>query len=247
MKFTVIHYPTLLSTNDEALSRISLGVAGEGDFICTDFQEKGRGQAGNSWLSEPSRNLLGSLILKPVHVPPSSQFVLTQVISLAIAESIKSLTNNQEVHIKWPNDILLNRKKVAGILFQNSIKGSFIDYSVVGIGVNINQKAIGSLLPQACSVIDFLDEEISVSDFRDRLFLSIEKYYSMTFSETGLKDLKKAYLNCLFQLGMPAGYEIDNENVIATIVGIDLYGRLLVQSADGEVKAFAFKEIAYKW
>ena len=247
MKFTVIHYPALLSTNDEALSRVSSGVAMEGDFICTDFQEKGRGQAGNSWLSEASRNLLGSLILQPVHIPPSSQFVLTQVISLAIAETVKSLVNNHEVHIKWPNDILLNRKKVAGILFQNSIKGSFIDYSVVGFGVNINQKDIGSLLPQACSVIDVLGEEISVSGFRDRLFLSIEKYYSMTFSETGLKDLEKAYLEGLFQLGASAGYEIDNENVIATIVGIDHYGRLLVQAPDGGVKAFAFKEIAYKW
>ena len=143
MKFNIITLSKVASTNSYAQEQIEAGDLHEGDVIFTLNQESGRGQGVNTWESEAGRNLHLSLILEPNMIHASNQFVLTQMVSLAIVSVINKYvtanSNNPNVKIKWPNNIYVGDKKIAGILFQNYIKGNNIEYSIVGIGINVNQ------------------------------------------------------------------------------------------------------------
>ena len=247
MNFNLFQYESLSSTNDEALRRIASGNAEEGDMICADWQKTGRGQAGNAWFSEPSSNLLCSLILKPRHIEPARQFVLTQAISLALVNVIESFVSGQRIQIKWPNDLLINRKKVAGILFQNSIKGQQIDYAVVGIGINVNQQEFGGGLPYACAIRTYTEADVSIDDFRSQMTESIRNYYQLTFSPQGFLKLEQEYYKRLFQMDSLATYRAHNKRFVAKIIGVDDYGRLLLSTTNGQITPFSFKEIEFLW
>jgi BirA family biotin operon repressor/biotin-[acetyl-CoA-carboxylase] ligase len=119
----------------------------EGTVVITDNQYSGRGQRGNLWISEPGKNLTFSVLLKP-NVRPDQQFVLTQVVALAVADYITTKTN--AVKIKWPNDILVSDKKICGILIESSLSGAVVQFVIAGAGLNINQTVFQN--PRATSL-----------------------------------------------------------------------------------------------
>ena len=110
----------------------------EGLVIYADFQDAGRGQQGNSWESEAKKNILCSLLLYPRRINAQDQFIISEIVSLGIADTLNSIQDG--FAIKWPNDIYYGDKKVAGILIENDLSGKVIYDSIIGFGINVNQE-----------------------------------------------------------------------------------------------------------
>lgn len=137
-KKDIYYYEFIDSTNNKA-KLIAAEGAPEGSIVVAEYQSDGRGRKGRSWLSSTSEGICISLILRPV-IPPTEVSKITLMTAVAIAETLLNLTDI-DVKIKWPNDILVNGKKLAGILTEMSMEIDAIDYVVVGLGLNINTDA----------------------------------------------------------------------------------------------------------
>jgi BirA family biotin operon repressor/biotin-[acetyl-CoA-carboxylase] ligase len=245
MEISFISREVVKSTNDEALIRIAANLATEGELICANLQEQGRGQGGNCWESEAGKNLLCSLILTPHQVVPAKQFILTQVVSLGVLHAIELWVTNEICKVKWPNDLYINDKKVGGILFQNIIKGHILDFAVAGIGVNVNQEFFGEDLPNAGSLKNFCGMEIPLTQFRNQVAQSIDQTYQLTYSKAGIQQINTQYLNKLYRINQWNNYRVSEREFIGMVVGIDEFGRLAVKNQDGQVRCHLFKEIEF--
>src|ERR1035437_6675835 len=124
----------------------------EGTVVITNRQEMGRGQRGTTWESEPNKNLTLSILLHPTFLRPDEQFQLNKAISLGVAGFVVGVLQvDVDVKIKWPNDIYIRNKKVAGILIENSVSGNNLQHSIIGIGINVNQEKFSAKLPNPTS------------------------------------------------------------------------------------------------
>jgi BirA family biotin operon repressor/biotin-[acetyl-CoA-carboxylase] ligase len=175
----VIQLDTTPSTNDYLKQLCDKQAVLDGTVVYTSNQTAGRGQQGNTWEMQKGAGLALSFFLKPNFLPIEKQFYLNMAVSLAVREFCEYFTD-QEVAVKWPNDILINQKKVAGILIENTIQGSKIAQTVVGIGVNVTQKKFSSDLVHATSLS--IQCENGDIDFNIKSMLSVmsaylEKYY----------------------------------------------------------------------
>ncbi|CAN5461122.1 biotin--[acetyl-CoA-carboxylase] ligase [soil metagenome] len=139
----LITLPSVDSTNNYAQQLLESGLAPESTVILALEQTSGRGQRGRSWESEPVMGLYFSLILRPPATHAHRQFMLNKGIAVGVADYIAEQTD-EDVHIKWPNDILINGKKVAGLLIENTLRGSQLSAVIVGVGVNLNQSSFSS-------------------------------------------------------------------------------------------------------
>ena len=144
-----IHLSETDSTNHRAKSLLlqqeALGAQKEILLVTTDYQTAGRGQRGNSWEAERGKNLLFSLTVCPTHTPASQQFVLCELISVALCEVLSRYTDG--IRIKWPNDIYHRDHKLSGILIEHDIEGTYIARTIIGIGLNVNQAYFASDAP----------------------------------------------------------------------------------------------------
>ena len=127
------------STQEYCENLLAVGQPPEGTVVLAEEQTGGKGMSGNTWYSEPGHNLLFSIIFYPTFISPSDAFVLNKICSLALYNALLPHTTGHELRIKWPNDILLNRKKIAGILLRNQVSGTMIRSTTAGIGLNVNQ------------------------------------------------------------------------------------------------------------
>ena len=121
--------------------------------VSTYNQTAGRGQRGNSWESEPHKNLTFSVLLKPQHIIAREQFYISEIVSVAIVNTLRKYIIDQPIAIKWPNDIYVNDDKICGILIENTLSGYSISQSIAGIGININQQTFLSNAPNPISLI----------------------------------------------------------------------------------------------
>ena len=137
MLYKKIRLERVNSTNAWISEALKRGELREEVAIVADYQEEGRGQGDHMWESPVRENLLMSVLLFPAFLAASRQFHLSRVASLAISDLLTSM--GLEPEIKWPNDILVKRRKIAGILIENGISGQYLSYSIVGTGLNINQ------------------------------------------------------------------------------------------------------------
>ncbi|MBE9482789.1 MAG: biotin--[acetyl-CoA-carboxylase] ligase [Chloroflexi bacterium] len=171
----VIHYPKLTSTMEQAKREAQRGAA-EGTVIVADEQTAGKGRLKRIWLS-PRGNIALSVILYPdvAHLPS-----LIMIASLAVVHCIEAATGLKS-QIKWPNDVLIDNKKVGGILIEGDVKGKIVDYAIIGIGVNVNLRLsdFPEIQPIATSLSDELGGEVSWLDVIRQLLVEIEKLYLM--------------------------------------------------------------------
>ena len=250
MRFNIINISELESTNSYAQKQIENNALHEGDVIFTFCQNEGKGQGGNSWESEIGSNLTISIVLEPNMIYASQQFVLTQLISLAIIELIKKqlLVNksNNDVKIKWPNDIYVGDNKIAGILFQNFIKGNAIEHSIVGIGINVNQKEFFSSAPNPISIIHFANKLTDVNELLNELLLNVGTNYEKYVFESNFIELKLEYLKNLYKYNIWANYTDRNGVFEGKIIDVDEFGRLIVEHNGGDKKMYMYKEIQFK-
>ncbi len=139
-----LHIDTLHSTNDHLKTIITRGESAEGLTVTTEYQTSGRGQIGNSWESNEGENLLMSVYLTPKFLSAGHYFYLNMSVCLAVVDALNFLLPGFQ--IKWPNDILFDGTKVAGILIESTISGAVVQSCIIGVGLNVKTK--GSLRPR---------------------------------------------------------------------------------------------------
>lgn len=224
--------PECHSTNDLAAQIVEQPSAHDGTVIITDAQTKGRGQRGNQWITEAGKNLTFSMILYPSFIAPKDQFLLTCAISLGIYDLLLTRLNGK-IFIKWPNDILVNDKKICGILIENQLRGNTIMHSVVGVGLNVNQK--GFDIRTATSMCNIAHQEFALSSLLDELLHLIEIRYMMLRNGKG-EVLKTDYHDAIYWKDETHTFSSGSEKFEGMIDGVDDNGRLSVVC--GGIKRF---------
>ena len=239
-----LQFTTLPSTNQYALDLITKNKPSEGTAISTDFQTAGRGQIGSSWQSNPGQNLLLSVILYPKWLSPNHQFSLSQAVALAVADTV-ALVTEQAAEVKWPNDVYLNGKKVAGILIQNSLVGRRMQWSVAGIGFNVNEATFPEALPLAYSLRMATDQAHNLSEVKTLLFQQLERRYLQL--KANPTSINEDYLAALFQYQSWHNYRIVSTNEVfeGRITGIATNGALLIEGRRGKTHSFSLKEVVF--
>ena len=241
MGHSVVFMPECHSTNDEASRLIeSSSHVLEGTVIITDNQTSGRGQRGNTWVSEPGKNLTFSLLVKPMFLNAQDQFLLNKAFSLGLYDYLSSALKGA-VKIKWPNDMVVNEKKICGILIENQIQGQNIHNSIVGIGLNVNQENFS--MPTATSMKVLEDKDFNLQNVLPELMGFLEKRY-LQLRSGNLEELNSEYLSALYWLGEKHLFKKAEEIFEGTITGIDPYGKLKVH-VDGTTEYFELKQIQF--
>jgi BirA family biotin operon repressor/biotin-[acetyl-CoA-carboxylase] ligase len=217
------------------------------ELATTEFQTAGRGQKGNSWESEKSKNLLFSILLHPVYVQPSKQFCISEAIALAVVKSLKEIVAEESVAkdftVKWPNDIYWKNKKIAGILIENELFGSTIRDCIVGVGININQQMFLSDAPNPVSLYNILGINTNVEEVLDAIIKQFVANVSMIENgQTAL--LHKEYMDSLFRRKGIYPYRDCSSEFMATINDVREDGRLILTDSDDKERIYEFKEVA---
>ena len=238
----IIKVDQTVSTNSYASKLLKIEKAKEGTVIFANFQTKGEGQRGEIWQSEYGKNILTSMIISP-KISIKDQFNVTTCIALSLFD-LMSKYFYQKVTIKWPNDILVADKKIAGILIQNVVSRGVIKDAIVGVGINVNQKRFSDYSTKATSFVLELEKEVSLSLLQNQLMLAVEARY-LQFQEGKMKEMKSEFLENLFGFDLWRNYIVDDQEVKAKIIGIDEYGRLILRFQNDSINAFSLKEIVY--
>jgi BirA family transcriptional regulator, biotin operon repressor / biotin---[acetyl-CoA-carboxylase] ligase len=236
----MIYVPQCHSTNTLAADLSQKEEVREGTVVITSDQTAGRGQRGNSWESEPGKNLTFSLILKPPFLTITDQFQMNRAISLGLADYIETKVAGA-VKIKWPNDILVAGKKVSGILIENHLSGNKIQLVIAGIGVNVNQKLFG--YPKAGSLGAMTGKDFFLPKELDELLECLEGRY-LDLRKGNFQSLEKDYLAFLYGKGLMLRFKSAGIEFDGTIAGVDEVGRLRVETANGE-RSFGVKEVEF--
>lgn len=206
-------------------------------------QTAGRGQRGNSWLTESGKNLTFSILIKLNSFNILKQFELNKLISLSILDVLKRYL--PVVQLKWPNDILADHRKIAGILIENTIQGNLIKHSIVGIGLNVNQTEFDSSLSLATSMKKILEIELNLGD----LLLEIQNSITIRINQLKNKNfilIDKEYTQNLYGWQEWKTYRTENKTLFeGKITGVSLEGKLMIENKDFIIKSFEMKEISF--
>ena len=238
----LLEYDILDSTNTFSQELVSKSNPTEGTVVLTHFQSAGKGQYGRVWESKARENLTLSIILLPKFLQIKDQFYLNVISSLAIADVLEYYVKDN-VKIKWPNDVYVGANKICGILIQNNIQGQYILNSVVGIGVNINQKHFDPNIPNPTSLINEVGEIQDLTTFRNLLFGVFEKYY-LELKSDNQKSLLSEYKERLYRKGLFSKFKIDDRTIEGVIHSINEAVQLVIK-IDNELESFSKTEIQY--
>lgn len=229
--------------------------------IRTDYQSAGRGQSGNGWESEAGQNLLFSTLLRPDHMPAARQFDLSMAVALALHRTIKgemSIVNFQLSTIKWPNDLYYGDLKLAGILIENILQGACIERSIVGVGLNVNQRTFASA-PNPTSLSLITGQRYDLDALLERFLAELATTLTLPHEE-----LKQAYLSVLYRREGFYPYQEREVSVLPTnnispaeaerqakpvfmaeIADVTDFGELILRTRDGENRTYHYKQIRY--
>jgi BirA family biotin operon repressor/biotin-[acetyl-CoA-carboxylase] ligase len=202
----------------------------EGTVIVANEQNSGRGQRANTWFSEPKSNLTCSYILRPVFLAAKDQFILSVAVALAVFETVSQFIPNNTLRIKWPNDILVGDKKIAGILIENTLKRSNLETSIIGIGLNVNQVKFPSEL-NATSIQLNTNTETDLNLVLEKLNTRLEKYY-LQLREGSFDSMLKRLNENLFGVEESMKLTINGSQETVTVIGVHHSGELELEHAD---------------
>lgn len=239
----IIRLDTVDSTNNYAANLLKLSTVSEGTVITAQEQTQGRGQRGASWSSSAGENLLCSIVLYPRSIRPDEQFSLSQTVALAVHEMVEELTQ-VEAFIKWPNDIVVQDKKIAGILIETSIAHNHLQNAIVGVGLNLNQKVFEE--SHAVSAGKITGKYYDVGDVAVRLQQLLSKHYARLVYSKGA-EIKTDYLHHLYNRDVSREYLYQGNKLNAIVRGVDDRGRLMLELGDGSKLHCDLKEVQLIW
>jgi len=209
--------------------------------VVANSQTKGRGQMGTQWQSEEGNNLIMSCLVKDLSICIEDVFVLNCLVSVAIVKALNEL-EVPKLSIKWPNDIMSDTKKIAGILIENAIKPDSTFMSVVGIGLNVNQKHFIEL-PNASSMSIQTEREFDLDSVLEKVLSQLNYYYNIA-KEREVDQLWDLYQQYLFKKKVPAVFEdARGKRFMGIINQVNRQGKLEVQLEDDSIQQYTIKEI----
>ncbi len=242
--------PTIASPHLGGLGGAAKTKPPEGTVVRAANQTAGRGQLGSLWQSAPEENLLLSIILYPTWLEVQAQFYLSMAVALGLNDLLESILNRPSsivnAHsIKWPNDLYLNDQKTAGILIQNSLSGSQLQSSIVGIGLNVNQLEFSVDLPNATSLRRVFGQEFDLDAVADRLFECLERRY-LQLKAGNRAEIKAEYEENLWRRGKLSRFvrSAGAQEFEGTILGVTERGLLRVETGEG-LEEFEVKEVRF--
>lgn len=236
----IIKLSAIGSTNDYLKSLSSAQYTENFTIVCADNQTEGKGQMGAQWNVEPAKNLTFSILVKDLLLEINEIFNLNAATAVSIAEALSAL-HISDICIKWPNDILAGNKKIGGVLIENSIKNNGEIFSVVGIGINVNQKDFTGL-PKACSLLEISGREHD----RDELMLAITNKLRRNVSALLNKDadgIWKKYHSRLYKKDVPMPFEANGKRFMGIIKKVTRKGYLEILLEDDSIASYGIKQI----
>lgn len=238
----LIHISETNSTNNYLQSLCSKQKVEELTVVVADFQTSGRGQRGNSWESDSGKNLLFSIVIFPEFLEARRQFLISQIISLAIKEELDTYTT--DISIKWPNDIYWKEKKICGMLIENDLMGRNISQSIAGIGININQETFHSFAPNPVSLRQITGKEFDLFEILKSIVLRIQSYYSL-LKKGNTESIVCQYEMSLFRKEGMHRFKDTNGEFLARIICVEPEGRLILEDEILNKRGYMFKEVEY--
>lgn len=235
MKFEIVHIEETDSTNRWMKEN------GEGDLVVVaDYQTAGKGCGSNSWEAERGKNLLFSVLIHPKSMQAKSQFIITQVVSVALCKTLEGETKggNTAISIKWPNDIYVGDKKICGVLIENRLQGRMIKDSIIGIGLNVNQEVFVSDAPNPVSIKQLTGKD---TDREELLAAFLRQLNETAKSTTIITDYKAR----LYRRQGKHLFMTNNTVFEASIVDVIDDGRLMLEDEKGVAHLFRFKEVSF--
>ena len=205
------------------------------EVVVADYQTAGRGCGTNTWESERGRNLLFSVLIHPTDTPAARQFHISMAISLAISEALDQMIG--DVSIKWPNDIYWRNGKICGILIENVLQGSTIRDSIIGVGLNVNQRVFRSDAPNPVSLWQVSGQETD----REALLRDILQRLGTLLGE----DIRSRYLSRLYRRRGFHPYADADGAFMAEIITVEDDGHLVLRDDNGQQRRYAFKEVQF--
>ena len=240
----IYRYEEVTSTNEVARNMANEG-AGEGLVVIADSQTKGRGRFGRSWQSPKGQGIWMSIITRP-QIQPQNIPAITLITGLAVCKAIRQ-TTSLPAYIKWPNDVVLNGKKVCGILTQMSGDASKINYVIIGIGINVNIENFSLELEEVATSLkiegglDYNREEIIAS-----ILSFLELYYKEYSKTQSLENILDKYRELCITLKNEVLVLDDKGPYKATPLDIDKKGGLIVCRQDGSKETIKFGEVSVR-
>ncbi len=239
----IIRLSSVDSTNDYLKELVHLELCKEGTIIVASEQKKGKGAHGNSWMSEAQKNLILSFALFPSFLLTNRGFFLNIMLCAAVCK-VLSEDFKLNAKIKWPNDILINDRKVCGILVENTLKNDRIQGSVLGIGINVNQQNFPHFSIPATSLYLENNHLYVIEDILHSLTGQIDRMYSQ-LKQNQTKELLSYYLEHLYGYKEFRKFQDMNGFFDGKISGISQMGDLIVEVKNGNRKYFSPKEIRF--
>ena len=215
--------------------------------VVAEYQTAGKGCSTNTWESERGKNLTFSLLIHPEGIAAKEQFFISEAVSVALCETLAPYIH-QKVEIKWPNDIYVGDRKICGILIENRLQGSEIKESIIGIGLNVNQRVFRSDAPNPVSLYQLTDKETDREVLLNSFLQAFDKALHnkkncLTYRELlyrkGIDSLyKDKTVSSTSEAAEPGGF-------VATLKDVLPDGRLLLVDKEGQERTYAFKEVEF--
>jgi BirA family biotin operon repressor/biotin-[acetyl-CoA-carboxylase] ligase len=232
----LIRLDSVGSTNNYAATLLGENVP-EGTLVSAREQTDGRGQRGNIWLSEAGKNLTLTYVLRPGFVFVTDQFLLNKAIAIAVARTAELINPGSFIRIKWPNDIFLDNRKLAGILVETSVKGSQIVSCLAGIGMNVNQVQFPEGSGNPISLAIELERELELEDVMNLLSKQMEVNYLRV--KAGQRErICSDYDSLLWKRGEVHDFIREGKPFPAKVICVDDMGRLVVEDDSGVEHAY---------
>ena len=240
----VIYFDEIGSTNNEAKAAGDKGGV-DGTLFVADMQTAGKGRRGREWKSPKGENIYMSLLLRP-QIAPDQASMLTLVIALSLAQAVREMLG-LDVGIKWPNDIVIGGKKICGILTEMTCEITAINYVVIGIGINVNQRKFPDDIKDTATSLTL---EMGAAVDRSQLIALTLQYfetnYELFVKEKSLRSLVDAYNEICVNCGKRVRVLEPGNEYEADSRGINEEGELIVRTDDGKIRHIYAGEVSVR-
>ena len=232
----IIRLDVVDSTNNYIANLIKLGSIDSGTVIMADDQYAGKGQRDAQWLTGAGENLTFSFFLDDVNLSVDRQFILSQVVALSLSQFLNNI--GLDATIKWPNDIYIKEKKIAGVLIENQLRGKLIKSAIVGIGLNVNQTEFEGFKATSTKL------ETGQNKLPHDLLFSFISAFNVQIKELYAEKLHQKYLDKLYQHNKVASYKDGQGQFEGKIIDVLQNGKLVILK-DGQEVFYDLKEIVF--
>jgi len=231
------------STNKYIRQMMSVDKQKISSLVRAGYQINGKGQSDNYWESEESKNLLFSFSMFPNELKAYNQFYISAIVALSLLELLNKYIPEEKIKIKWPNDIYVNKQKIAGILIENAVNGDYIESSIIGIGLNVNQINFSESIPNPVSLAIICGKDFDLQALLNDYKMIFAKSFR-SLNDFQYSNIKSHYLSNLFQIDQEHQYKVNNNICNGIIRGVDDHGFLKME-IDKEVRSFDIKDVVY--